>query len=376
MLSGTFFIGTIFCCVSLVLCLLAGMILLLFAHGNLSRRYLGFFYLTVAYGFTTAALYYSGQIYKVPHLFRTGNIAWLVAMPLSWFYVRTVITQKKLNGWDVLSLVAVVFFIVDYAPYFLLSGTEKAEIYRLELQHIDRMAQYQYGWLLPPHAMAVVTYVQMIVYWVLQLRLILSPQAASARKQTSLYSWMIAFTTLEIGLFLAFLLEVVLGFQNNVWISAIPPAAAAVLSTMTLMLHPDILYGRDKSTSPPSARMKLDTSMTRHITAHLETLMLEVKPFLDADYTLKQLADAIGVPAHKLSAYINQVTGSNFNEYLNQWRIRHCLELFQNGTIMRLNQHGIAAMCGFNNRKTFSAAFKKITGKLPSAFLHGDNPSI
>jgi AraC-like DNA-binding protein len=372
MLSDTFFIGTIFCCVSLVLCLLTGMILLLFAHGNLSRRYLGFFYLTVAYGFTTAALYYSGQIYKVPHLFRTGNIAWLIAMPLSWLYVRTVITQKKPGAWDLLSLVAVMLFVVDYAPFFLSSGAEKVEIYQVEVQQTGRMAQNQYGWLMPPHITTAITYVQTVVYWILQLRLILSPQAAPIRKQNSLYTWMITFTTLEVGLFFSFLLLIAFGFKNNLWISAIPPATAAVLSTMTLMLHPDILYGRDKSTSSPSARTKLDTSMMGHITTHLETLMLEAKPFLDADYTIKQLADAIGVPAHKLSAYINQVTGSNFNEYLNQWRIRHCLELFQNGTILRLNQHGIAAMCGFNNRKTFSAAFKKITGKLPSAFLHGE----
>jgi AraC-like DNA-binding protein len=374
MLSGPFFLGTICSFVSVALCLLTGLILLLFSNGHPSRRYLGFFYLAVAYGFTTAALYYSGLIYHVPHLFRTGNFAWLIAMPLSWFYVRSVITPKPLNRWDLLSLLAVALFAVDYFPYFILSGAEKAEIYRVEVAHLDTMAQFHYGWLLPPHIMTSITYIQMLVYWVVQLRLLFSPQASSIRKQKDLYTWMITFTTLEIGLFFSFLLLIVFGFPNNVWISALPPTVAVVLSTMTLMLNPDILYGRSVSVSASPVRPKPtpDVGITKQISAQLETLMQQGKPFLDADYTLKQLADAIGVPSHKLSAHINQVIGSNFSEYLNQWRIRYCLEQMREGTIQRLNQHGIAAMCGFNNRKTFSAAFKKITGKLPSAFLHGE----
>ena len=53
--------------------------------------------------------------------------------------------------------------------------------------------------------------------------------------------------------------------------------------------------------------------------------MLEKKPFLDPNYTLKDLADATNVPMYKLSAYLNQTTGTNFSDYLNQWRIRFCL---------------------------------------------------
>ena len=372
MLSGPYFVGTICCFVSAVLCLLTGLILLLFAHDNISRRYLGFFYLTLAYGFTTPVLYYSGLMYNVPHLFRTGNIAWLIAMPLSWFYVRTVITQKPLGGWDLLPLVTVALIVVDLFPFFLLPGAVKAEVYRAEVGHLDRLTQWRHGWLLSLPVAVSITYIQMAIYWFLQMRLLYSPRAGHIRKQKTKYSWMVIFTALEIGLFLPLLLLLTFGFHNNLWINVPPPAVAVILSTMTLMLHPDILYGRDRLVPPPPARTRvtLDNGTTQHISAQLETLMQEMKPFLDADYTLKQLADAIGVPSHKLSAYINQVIGSNFSEYLNQWRIRHCLELFQNGEIHRLNQHGIAAMCGFNNRKTFSAAFKKNTGKLPSAFLH------
>jgi AraC-like DNA-binding protein len=42
--------------------------------------------------------------------------------------------------------------------------------------------------------------------------------------------------------------------------------------------------------------------------------------------------------------------------------------MMKNGEIANLNQTGIAAKCGFNNRQTFSAAFKKMTGGHPSSF--------
>jgi YesN/AraC family two-component response regulator len=80
----------------------------------------------------------------------------------------------------------------------------------------------------------------------------------------------------------------------------------------------------------------------------------------------------MGVPLYKLSAYINQTIGTNFSEYLNQWRIQYCLDMIHEKKIEHLNLHGIATKCGFNNRNTFSAAFKKVTGKPPSVYLHAN----
>jgi AraC-like DNA-binding protein len=211
----------------------------------------------------------------------------------------------------------------------------------------------------------------MAVYWYLQVRLLFSPEAAPIRKDRSMFNWLRIYTVLEMFLFLPFVTLMVVGLQHNPWIYTIGPAVAVALSTVTLILNPDILYGRSvfSSTSVGKPKPMLDGKTIQRISQRLEALMLEHKPYLDADYTIKELADAVGVPPYRLSAYMNQVVGQNFNEFVNQWRIRYCLEMMKSGETGQLNLHGIAEKCGFNSRQSFSAAFKKTTGQFPSAFL-------
>jgi AraC-like DNA-binding protein len=150
------------------------------------------------------------------------------------------------------------------------------------------------------------------------------------------------------------------------------PIAGSLLSMMALYLHPTILYGL-KPRPAGKSKTNLDMEFIDRLALRLEKTMREKKPFLNPDCTLRELADTLDVPLYKLSAYLNQTLGTNFSEYLNQWRIRHCLELFREKQTEHLNLNGIARKCGFNNRNTFSTAFKKITGKAPSTYLHAED---
>ncbi|HEY4286639.1 MAG TPA: helix-turn-helix domain-containing protein [Puia sp.] len=107
------------------------------------------------------------------------------------------------------------------------------------------------------------------------------------------------------------------------------------------------------------------------ISAKLSVFMRENKPFLHFGYGLRDLADAIKIPPYQLSAYINRVLGYNFNDYLNQYRVRYCEDLIQKGLIDHLNLKGLAVKCGFNNRTTLNNAFKRFTGSPPAHYLKG-----
>jgi YesN/AraC family two-component response regulator len=101
----------------------------------------------------------------------------------------------------------------------------------------------------------------------------------------------------------------------------------------------------------------------------LNTYMLQQKPFLKEHYTLKDLSDEMGIPLHQLSAFLNKQVGMNFNDYLNQFRIRYCEELIKNELPGKVNLKELIYRSGFHNRNTFSAAFKKFTGKTPSDYV-------
>jgi AraC-like DNA-binding protein len=100
----------------------------------------------------------------------------------------------------------------------------------------------------------------------------------------------------------------------------------------------------------------------------LGEIMEVQRPYLHEGYTVKSLADELNIRQYQLSAFLNHELGVNFNDYLNQQRIRHCQQLIHEGEAYNLNLKGLASKCGFHNRNTFSTAFKKFTGYTPSSY--------
>jgi AraC-like DNA-binding protein len=359
------------CLISATLCLLTGGILFLYPGQKKAEYYLGGSYFALSYAFIIAGLTYSRFLYYIPHLYRTGNICWLLCMPLSWLYVRTAITQKKLSRTDLIHFLPLALYLVDYFPFFMSSGPSKAAIFQSDIR-MGQMIHYRQGWLLPNNSQIPIRAIQATIYWVLQVRLLASPAAAAMRKDRLWLRWMVLYNALQIAMFLPTLLQLVSGVQTYLWTSTVPPVSAGLLSALTLVMHPQILYGLKQNKEQAKKKLKpsFDGDYVQRLHAQLQTIMQERKPFLNPDCTLKELAEAVGVPSYKLSAYLNQSTGTNFSDYLNHWRIQYCLDLLAEKQIANLNLNGIATKCGFSNRNTFSTAFKKVTGKPPSEYLH------
>lgn len=93
------------------------------------------------------------------------------------------------------------------------------------------------------------------------------------------------------------------------------------------------------------------------------------QPYLKPSYSLKQLAEDMQLPLHHLSALINQHYGMRFNDFINLYRINHCRLKLLNKEWKQKKLEAIGEESGFNNRNTFSAAFKKVIGISPSEYL-------
>ncbi len=332
----------VLCLTSCVLCLLTAGILLLYSRKNSAARYLGLYYLVFACIFAENGLIPSELIQYVPYVYQIGNICWLLTMPLSWLYIRTTVTEKPLSPWDAFYLLPVFIYLTD---------------------------------LILPHAPQIpIRALQTAVFWIMQVRILASQYIAASRTERLSLNWMTCFNYLQLTFFIPAVIELAGRIWTVISLPPIVPLTGVALSAIILFFYPCILYNIKGSGTSATGRTKLflDHYSIRQLTTELEKIMLEKKPFLDPNYTLKDLADAAGVPLYKLSAYMNQTTGSNFSGYLNQWRIRYCLDLIQEKKTVNLNLNGIAAKCGFNNRNTFSSAFKKVTGKSPSMYLHSN----
>ena len=59
----------------------------------------------------------------------------------------------------------------------------------------------------------------------------------------------------------------------------------------------------------------------------------------------------------------------NFNDFINEYRILFCIDKLFKKEWKYKKLEAIAEDAGFNNRNTFTTAFKKATGLNPSEFL-------
>jgi len=94
------------------------------------------------------------------------------------------------------------------------------------------------------------------------------------------------------------------------------------------------------------------------------------KNFLQKNITVESLAKTLGTNRDYLSKSVNEIKGKNFSQYLNELRINYIVEeLNNNEKIRKYTISAIADDIGFNNSESFSNAFKKMTGTLPSYYI-------
>jgi AraC-like DNA-binding protein len=90
------------------------------------------------------------------------------------------------------------------------------------------------------------------------------------------------------------------------------------------------------------------------------------KVYLEPNLTLSGLSRRLADNSTVLSYTINHGFGKNFNDFINEFRIREVKERLK--TLDDSTLLGLAFECGFNSKATFNRAFKKFTGVSPKDF--------
>ena len=95
------------------------------------------------------------------------------------------------------------------------------------------------------------------------------------------------------------------------------------------------------------------------------------KLFVAGDLTLPGLSRRLGVSHRDLSQAINTVAGVSFSEFINQYRVKEAMRLFQEDKQQTKKIATVAFESGFNNLTSFNQIFKVSTGQTPRAFRKG-----
>lgn len=105
----------------------------------------------------------------------------------------------------------------------------------------------------------------------------------------------------------------------------------------------------------------------------LKAYMDEKKPFLDGNLTVENLADQLNVKRQYLSEIINTHLGTNFFNFIKEYRVNHVIDLMHNKESANIKLLYLAFDSGFNSKSAFNRAFKEVTGKTPSEYLENLN---
>ena len=95
------------------------------------------------------------------------------------------------------------------------------------------------------------------------------------------------------------------------------------------------------------------------------------KPYLNPALSLEDLAKDIGTNKVYLSRTINVVSGSNFCQFVNYYRVQYAKELMRENKERKMIE--VAMASGFNSVVTFNMAFKINENLTPSEWLREYN---
>ena len=103
--------------------------------------------------------------------------------------------------------------------------------------------------------------------------------------------------------------------------------------------------------------------------AALQKIMETERLYLDAELNLSKLASRTGLSPKTISAILNQYHQTNFNDFVNHYRVEDIKAKLVDPAFQHLTISGIALETGFNSQATFQRAFKNCTGISPSQYI-------
>jgi len=111
-----------------------------------------------------------------------------------------------------------------------------------------------------------------------------------------------------------------------------------------------------------------DIEMYKNVLDALQKHVVTSKCFTKEDLTIIDVSEAIDIHPRKISQSINTLMDTNFNNYINSFRVEYAKELFTDEKGKNLSIEGIGIEAGFHSKSTFYAAFRKIEGTTPAKF--------
>lgn len=202
-------------------------------------------------------------------------------------------------------------------------------------------------------------------------------------------NWLNQFVKIEIGVFVFYLTIISLWILNiqsikNIEIYSNLGVALFVFPISFIGIQNNDIFKKNKPNNTIKAVDEINDNAIEELVSpktllsdekvaiyflNLCQLMQEEKPYLAENITIETVASALGIHTKYLSYVINNKTNKPFNDFINEYRVKHF------NTLIEKNEHknktilALAYESGFASKSSFNRIYKNLTGLSPSEYI-------
>lgn len=368
---------------------------------NKNSIFLALFFIEISlYGMAYYVFLYGKSAFWFAILFNHFAALSLLLGPFLLFYVRGTYTDKvKLTKSDLVHFIPFLITLISTIPYILKPFEYKKHIAALLLNDPKLLNYIDFSIFFTVSQSNLIRIFSLFFYVVYLVWFILIKERTKYKNKNIpldqfiiSYRWLTIFLTLLLVLIVNNIASVIttiitndLDLFKNMYVAHFITGLTYFLMSFSLLIFPQVLYGMPiyKKTNIPkypnnsSEKLKLIKQQDQYEEGNpfnelsdriLEYLHAE-KPFLNANFSLSDIAIKLQVPEHHISYCLNVILKSRFTKLKTTLRINHAKELLLNGTYSNMTIDGIGQSSGFSTRSNFYNAFKSETGLTPKEFM-------
>ncbi len=375
--------------------LFAAMLLLLAKNHTNNENYFLVVFLIVLCAAIILFFLFDFWVLYLPHVILSYQPLVFLLPPLLWCYVHRLVSPSEKLAVPVVMLhcLPVIIILALLTPFYTLPGIEKIEwLYRIRGWGVslDNIQSF---------TMAIIPYIkyasliQGVAYSVVILKMIRHHKILIKNQFSNIdriqLNWLVYLVWSCLFIYaLALFSLFVFCCDKYQWVWAINVISGAVLLIVfgffgvvqktvyesgRYMSSPILDRGGDgqdavdmDSLLPKYVSSALSDEHVKELYDSLLGYMNNIKPFLDSNLMLIDLAEAMQLPAREMSRVINQMAEVNFLDFVNDYRLREAKKMLRENQSM--NVLDIAMSCGFNSKSAFYQAFKKSTNMTPTVY--------
>jgi AraC-like DNA-binding protein len=378
---------------------------------NKFNIYLGFFFLSMSsFIIGTKLISLTTNYYIISIMFPLFAGILMSTGPMLYFYTRSILKSNNKNFFYYIHYLPIILILVDLIPFYLKSREYQENFY--EMVQLSILHVYKIDTLfLPIQYFLLFRFLSGIFYalWCLITTIRSKKYFINNKKKSFLnnYYWLMYLSGFILLIFSVFFFSIIyIKFFANERILSIKELPSAVFSNHlfsigiifavifipSILFNPRILFFRknteakstkknqikdfktnslEESLLPAENENKVGSESSSNFTQIAEKLALYFygKPYLQPGFNLSIITNETDIPYHKVTSYFTVYLGIPFNDWKNDMRVEHAIELIKHGQAKNQTIESIAYSCGFLSRSNFVNSFKKKTGLTPSEYL-------